>query len=135
MGQCIPGAQVECACQAGKGAQTCKDDGTGYDVCMCPAGSSGTTSGGSTTTGGTSTGTGGSSDAAMPPANPCPAGCPKYQVCSGGTDGHAYGECWGCVPIADNLGWCGPNYPMLQANCQDNLPDGCIRVDMRICCK
>ena len=34
---CAPGLQVECACVGGaKGAQACKNDGSGYGTCQCP---------------------------------------------------------------------------------------------------
>jgi hypothetical protein len=39
---CAPGQQIECACAAGaKGAQPCKDDGSGYERCDCSGGSGG----------------------------------------------------------------------------------------------
>lgn len=34
---CAPGAQVACACPGGEdGAQRCRDDGTGWEACLCP---------------------------------------------------------------------------------------------------
>jgi hypothetical protein len=54
---CAPGQQIECACPAGaKGAQACKDDGSGYERCDCNTGSGGATSGDAsdTSTGGAS---------------------------------------------------------------------------------
>jgi hypothetical protein len=36
---CVPGQQVECACPGGPaGAQACKDDGQGYQPCVCSGG-------------------------------------------------------------------------------------------------
>jgi hypothetical protein len=42
---CAPNQQIECACPAGaRGAQACKDDGSGYESCDCSTGSGGATS-------------------------------------------------------------------------------------------
>lgn len=98
---CTPGQQVECPCPGGgKGAQACKDDGTGYAVCECASGPATTGSGGANgSTGGTTTGTGGAGlagsrpdsgavvDAARPFDGCSPwtlpdSGCPGFDYCS-----------------------------------------------------
>ncbi|HMI86907.1 MAG TPA: hypothetical protein VK550_22590 [Polyangiaceae bacterium] len=58
---CVPGQQVECACPGVvKGAQPCREDGSGYGVCQCPGTGSGGTAG---TSGSADASTGGSSGA------------------------------------------------------------------------
>ena len=40
---CVPGQQLECPCPGGaKGVQACRDDGSGFDLCVCVGGSAGT---------------------------------------------------------------------------------------------
>lgn len=39
---CVPGQQVACPCPGGsQGAQACRQDGTGYEPCVCPMGMGG----------------------------------------------------------------------------------------------
>jgi hypothetical protein len=61
---CVAGVTVECACPGGvKGAQACRDDGTGYEACQCggSSGSGGSAGAGQAGTGGASgSGAGGS---------------------------------------------------------------------------
>lgn len=38
---CVAGKQESCPCLDGVGVQRCRDDGTGYDACLCPGGGQG----------------------------------------------------------------------------------------------
>lgn len=70
---CAAGQQVECACPGGtKGAQACKDDGSGYEACACGAAGGGG-AGGDINGGG---GTGGSGGGAPNPDDY--KGCVRY---------------------------------------------------------
>lgn len=104
---CVPGVTSECACPGGaKGAQACKDDGTGYDTCQCASGSGGSAGSGGSSTGGSagqsgSGGAGGScSPRAMCPAPDPDAGAPLCGMlddyCGGKLScGCDFGECSG----------------------------------------
>ena len=122
---CSPGQQIECACPgATKGVQVCRDDGSGYEACVC-AGDSPDAGGGTGDASG-STGTGGAADArpscegtcdAPTFDGTCSAGCSAgfagtcKGLCSGQCDGsaaaHAYcaGKCEGACE-AEATGSC-----------------------------
>src|SRR5690349_8436290 len=60
---CVAATTIECACPGGaKGAQSCRDDGTGYEACQCASGSGGAAGSGGAG-GATTGGSGGSSGA------------------------------------------------------------------------
>ncbi|MFA6099412.1 MAG: hypothetical protein WC750_00860 [Patescibacteria group bacterium] len=89
---CIPGLQSECACGGYKGYQVCKDDGSGFDTCVCGTGGTGGVGG----TGGSAgaAGTGGAPPLCVPGqqiACACGGGINGTQVCV--ADGMSYGTC------------------------------------------
>lgn len=53
---CVPNQQVTCACIGGEGVQRCRDDGSGFEECLCADGQGGGVTGGSGGTGGSNTG-------------------------------------------------------------------------------
>lgn len=100
---CIPGATQECACPGGvKGAQACRDDGSGYATCQC----GGSGSGGSAGAGGDAGVSGGG---------------------SGGTTGGAGGSCTprSMCPAPDPSGTVAPLCGMLDDYCGGKLSCGC----------
>ena len=80
---CVPGQQLECSCPDGaKGAQACRADGTGFDVCTCVGGMGGM--GGAGTGGTGSGGAAGSGGVAIDSAMPEPDANPADDVNEGG---------------------------------------------------
>ncbi len=113
---CISGAQVSCACPDGSnGAQTCRADGSGFNGCICGAGTTTTSSTGTTTTsagtggngggGGSAGGNGGGTFCTPDAQKPCYTGPPNTSgmgICAPGAqicnqDGSAYGPCVGDI--------------------------------------
>lgn len=131
---CTPGQQVECSCSGGVvGVQTCLEDGSGLEECVCESSSTTTVStssvggggggdGGSTSSGGGSGGSGG--EGCVPTVTcgslqaecgeftddcgnkvTCPDNCSGFNTCGGGGDQF---KC-GCTPKdCNDLGYnCG----------------------------
>lgn len=74
---CVSGATQECVCPGGssKGAQSCKDDGSGWGACDCGGGDAGTTTGAGGV-GGASGGTAGTGGAGGHAGTCIPRACP-----------------------------------------------------------
>jgi hypothetical protein len=82
-GRCNPGEQVECDCiGGGKSTQTCKPDGSGYDLCAC--GTAGTGGGG---------GSGGSTPGCQAPDCSACGECFTKCLCEGKDPGTCLTEC------------------------------------------
>lgn len=127
---CTPGKTEACPCPGGQfGAQACKDDGSGFDMCMCPgdtdsggsggtsagtaAGTStsgGSSSGGMTTSGGSTSTTGASTSSGGTTTQGGTTGGGEIWLRNDGFEnggmaafqqGFVQGECWASVYVPD----------------------------------
>ncbi len=133
---CVPGAQVACACPGGApGAQACRPDGGGYEMCICP-GAGGAAGGGGSASGGDGGASG--TDGAGGSVGSAGDGGSGWAGSGGvaGKDGGA--GAGGSLPNGCGTGWCGSHMtndgqPLECGGCADG--EVCPGGSSTSCCK